>query len=120
MSGTLENVTELLLRFTTPSSVRLNGAGNVIASVGAVTEPPSVTVPFSVVGTKGEVAVAVPTMHPVPLRHWISAAALGVKPDGNVTVMALLADSSAACVTSVFTSAPPFESLVTAAVRFGE
>ena len=72
-SGTLANVTELVVRLTAPLIVSANGAGNAIVIVGAVAVPDSVTVPFAsaTLGTSGEVAVAVPIVQPEPepVRH---------------------------------------------------
>ena len=48
--------------------VSANGAGNVIVITGVVAGADSVTVPFAsaMLGTSGEVAVAVPILQPVP------------------------------------------------------
>ena len=77
-SGTLLNVTELVARFTAPSSVIANGAGNDTAIVGVVADPPSVTVPEAraAFGRSGDVAVAVPIVQAVPARHPRSAPTL--------------------------------------------
>ena len=91
---------------------------------GEVAEPDSVTVPFAsaMSGTSGEVAVAVPIVQPGPdpVRHGTSAPTFGVIDLPRLSVMLLLADSVAACVTPR-TSWPPvsFASLVTVAVSAG-
>ena len=64
--------------------------------------PDSVTVPAAsaMLGTSGEVAAAVPIVHPVPepVRHGTSAPTFGVIALPRPSVMVLLADSVAACV----------------------
>lgn len=120
-SGTFANVTEFWVRLTAPGSV-IPSVGKEIAIVGAVAEPDSVTLPFdsATLGTSGEVAVAVPTVHPVAFRHGTSAWTFGFRPWGSWSTMDLLADSLAAWVISVTSVAPlPLESLVIEPVSFG-
>jgi hypothetical protein len=106
MSGTLLIVTVPAVKLTSPTSVSANGAGNDTVTVGLVAEPSSVTVPVSLVGASGEVALAVPTTHPVPVRHVASAARLTPRPLGSLSTIVLLAASVAACVISNPSVAP--------------
>ena len=107
-SGMLLNVTELLARFTAPSSVIPNGAGNDTAIVGVVAFPDRVTVPDAKAGPgrRGDVAVAVPIVQVVPARHPRSALTFGVIDLPRPSVMVLLAASVAPCVIPR-TSSPP-------------
>src|SRR6185437_12032142 len=121
-SGTLANVTELLLRFTAPVSEIANGAGNETVIEGTVPWAVSFTDPLesATLGTMGEVAVAVPIVQPVAFRHGASTPTFGVSPLGSWSTIVLLADSFAAWVIPRV-SAPPlsFLSRVIAAVSTG-
>src|SRR5262249_59598040 len=108
-SAMLANVTVLAVRLTAPGIV-MPSAGKLIAIVGALTVPPSVTVPLdsAALGTSGEVAVAVPTWQPAPepVRHGTPAATFGGRPFGDCRTIDLLADSFAAGAISATNQAP--------------
>ena len=120
-SGTFANVTELVDRLTVPLIVSGNGAPHEIVIVGVVAEPPSLTVPLAstTLGSSGDVAVAVPIVQPVPVRHGMSAPALGVMLPPRWSTMLLFADSFAAWVIPSVSAAPPDLVAATAAVSCG-
>ena len=81
-----------------------------------MTVPPA----SAALGSSGEVAVALPTVQPEPVRQPATASAFTPSPLGSLSVIDRLADSPATCVTPKASVAPlSLASLVTVPLSVG-